>query len=102
MLKLAVGFLTLVLLVAAAGGFTYTAVSGELHESVHEKLANSAKMQAEKVSTWTNQRRQATRMLSSYDVVRAGGASMVTPILQRENAVLPEDVVRIQLIDTRE
>ena len=99
-LKLAIGFLALVVLVAAAGGYTYTAVSNELHESVQEELTNSAKMQAEKVSTWTEQRRQSTRMLSSYDVVRDDSPSMITPVLQREKAVLPGDVMRIQVIDT--
>ncbi|WP_416838677.1 methyl-accepting chemotaxis protein [Haloferax sp. DFSO52] len=98
--KLAAMLSVLVILTSGVGAYTYFTVSEELHESVHEELTNTAKLQADELSVWLEERTQITRMLSTFTILDSKDPTAISAFLESELANLPDDFVALHYIDT--
>ncbi|KAB1197202.1 MULTISPECIES: methyl-accepting chemotaxis protein [Haloferax] len=98
--KLVAMLSVLVVLTSGVGAYTYFTVSDELHESVHAELENTAKLQADELSVWLDERTQITRMLSGYPILDSKDPTKISAFLTDEMTKLPDDFVAIHYVDT--
>ena len=90
----------LVVLTSGVGAYTYFTVSDELHESVHGDLENTAKLQADELGVWLDERTQITRMLSEFPILDSKDPTEISAFLAGELSKLPDDFVAIHYVDT--
>ncbi|WP_225316406.1 MULTISPECIES: methyl-accepting chemotaxis protein [Haloferax] len=90
----------LVVLTSGVGAYTYYTVSDELHDSVHSELENTARLQAEELTVWLDERSQITRMLSQFPVLDSKDPTQISAFFDSEMANLPDDFVAIHYVDT--
>ncbi|WP_411967944.1 methyl-accepting chemotaxis protein [Haloferax sp. YSSS75] len=98
--KLVAMLSVLVVLTSGVGAYTYFTVSDELHESVHSELENTAKLQADELSVWLDERTQITRMLSTFPILDSKDPTAISAFLADELSKLPADFVAIHYVDT--
>jgi len=99
--KLAVGFLAVIVLITAIGGYTYAETTDSVRSETEDRLEQSARTQGGLVGNWLGALRQETSLLSNALAVQTGTALRTESFLQEEFEAgrLPRETEAIHYVD---
>jgi len=99
--KLAVGFLAVIVLITAIGGYTYAQTTDSVRSETEDRLEQSARTQSGLVGNWLGSLRQETSLLSNALAVQTGTALRTESFLQEEFEAgrLPHETEAIHYVD---
>ncbi|SFR43965.1 methyl-accepting chemotaxis protein [Halogeometricum limi] len=97
--KLVSLFLVVIVLFAGVAAFEYQTVAAEVQSSAQSEVAQTAELQANQFGEWMQQRRETTRMLSSYEMYDSP-SYILSENLKSERSRLPLGYAAIHYVDT--
>jgi len=99
--KLGVGFLAVVVLITAIGGYTYAETTDSVRAETEERLEQSARTQSGLVGNWIGALRQETYLLSNSMAIQTGTAVRTEAFLRTEFEAgrLPRETEAIYYVD---
>lgn len=98
--KLASLFLVVIVLFAGVAAFEYQTVAAEVQSTAHGDVQQTARLQANQLGEWMQQRRETTRMLSSYEMYDTP-SYILNENLKSERTKLPLGYTAIHYADAR-
>ncbi|MDS0293101.1 methyl-accepting chemotaxis protein [Halogeometricum luteum] len=98
--KLASLFLVVIVLFAGVAAFEYRTVAAEVQSNAHADVQETARLQANQLGEWMQQRRETTRMLSSYEMYDTP-PYILNENLKSERTKLPLGYTAIHYADAR-
>ncbi|SFR44944.1 HAMP domain-containing protein [Halogeometricum rufum] len=96
--KLVSLFLVVIVLFAGFAAIEYQTVAAEVQSNAQSDVAQTAELQANQLGEWMQQRRETTRMLSSYDMYDAH-PDLLSEELKTERTKLPLGYTAIHYVD---
>ena len=97
--KFIVALLVVTLVILAVSANTYAQTDSQLTKDTETEYIGVANASATQIVEWRQSRRDTTRRLAQFEVIRSGTRSERQAFLEEEATRLPGDVIKVQLVN---
>ncbi|WP_324665220.1 HAMP domain-containing protein [Haloarcula sediminis] len=97
--KFVVALLLVTVVILGVSANTYAQTSTQLTEDTQTEYVGVANSSATQIVEWRQSRRDTTRRIAQFQEIRSGTQSERQAFLEAEAARLPDDVIKIQLVN---
>lgn len=99
-LKFAVAFAFIILLIGCVGAIGYSQTQGTVEQNTENQLTSTAKLQADSLSEWVEGMRRQTILLSEGDPVQGGDADSIDSYVSTKKSSVSLEMKNIHYVDT--
>ncbi|WP_262179978.1 HAMP domain-containing protein [Haloarcula laminariae] len=97
--KFVVALLLVTVVILGVSANTYAQTSSQLTADTQTEYVSVANSSATQVAEWRQSRRDTTRRLGQFEVIRSGTQSERQAFLEAEAERLPNDVIKVQVVN---